>query len=127
MFAIDGPMESISASTGVFDLIQSPAARPPGTPPVPARNEPELAALMVDQLSSASEATTAVLTRAPVTLAVVPRRRPIPSQRTGLASNPADRTAHGAATGSRYWKPFTGQSWKNMKGTAIQQVSSDSR
>src|SRR6266567_4470122 len=127
MFAIDGPMDSISASTGVSALIHAPAARPPGTPPVPARKEVEPAALMLDQLSSASEATTAVVTRTPAARATIAPGRPILSHSAGLASNPADSTAHGAATGNRYWKPFTGQSWKNTNGTAIQQISSDSR
>src|SRR6266700_3343521 len=127
MLAIDGPMDSISASTGVSDLIHAPASRPPGTPPVPARNEVDPAALILDQLSIASQATTAVVATTPTTRPAAALRRPIRSQTTGLASSPAASTAHGAATGSRYWKPFTGHSWKNMMGTAIQETSSDSR
>src|SRR6266568_2297348 len=77
MFAIDGPIDSISASTGVSDMIHAPAARPPGTPPVPARNEVEPAALMPDQLSSASDATTAVVTTTPTARAARALSRPI--------------------------------------------------
>src|SRR5713226_227300 len=116
MFAIDGPIDSISVSVGVSDLIHVPASRPPGTPPVPARNEVDPAALMLDQLNSASDAATAVVITAPTASAILAWCRQIARQTTGLASNPAASTAHGAATGSRYWKPFTGHNWKNMNG-----------
>src|SRR5258706_1547867 len=127
MFAIDGPIDNISVSVGAADLIHVPASGPPGTPPVRARNEVAPAALMLDQLNSASDAATAAVATTPTARAMLAWCRQITCHTTGLASNPAASTAHGAATGSRYWKPFTGHSWKNMTGTAIQQMSSDSR
>src|SRR6266704_7153015 len=127
MFAIEGPMDSISASPGVSDLIHSPAARPPGTPPVPARKEVEPAALMLDHVRSASAVATAAVTTTATAWPAFTLRWPIQVHTAGLARHPAASTAQGAATGSRYWKPLTGHSWKNMNGTATQQASSDSR
>src|SRR5690242_16666275 len=127
MFAMEGPVASICAPSGVWAATHIPASRPPGTPPVPARNEVALAVLMLAQDPMASH--TATATVAAVNSArpyrVLPRASRV--TRSTSESKPAARIATGAATGSRYWYPFTGQGGKNTIGTTIQQTTSDSR
>src|SRR6266516_5922905 len=127
MFAMDGPTDNTSAPPGVLDCIHTPTSRPPGTPPVPARNEVEFAVSMLVQHVTTSQPATSVI--APALMARPARALP----RASLAasslsvSRPLARTANGATMGSRYWNPFTGQSWKKKTGTTIQHTSSDSR
>src|SRR6266498_4865102 len=62
MFAMDGPIASISEPAGVCLPIHVPAARPPGTPPVPARNVVEDAAVpMLPKDAKTSHAATAAV------------------------------------------------------------------
>src|SRR5258708_38936287 len=98
MFAIDGPIDNISVSVGVSDLIHVPASRPPGTPPVPARHEVDPAALMLDQLNSASDAATAAVATTPTARGMLAWCRQQPRPTTELAGHHAHTTAHEAAT-----------------------------
>src|SRR2546423_4326755 len=108
MFAMDGPIANIPTPLGVCDAIQCPACRPPGTPPVPARNEVEFAVwMLIQHMTTSQHATNAVTVR----LITRPARalpRPSHWASCGLDISPAARMAQGAAIGSRYWNPLTG-------------------
>src|SRR6476661_8651560 len=127
MFAIEGPRASRSAPTGTCSSTHSPASRPPGTPPVPARKvDPDDDGCTRDQEIRPRLTTraTATATRSPAVLTTAIRPA---GQRTGgtgaLTTTMAARTARGTAIGSRYWKPLTAQTSKNRHGTATQATS----
>src|SRR5687768_9012960 len=129
MLAIDGPSDIIRAPSGTLAAIQRPAARPPGTPPEPARN--------VDACEGCtrSQAGTERLTITTAQAAGIPHRAS--ATRDGvalkgtvgrqLARNRPASSATAGATGSRYWKPLTGKSWKKATVTTIHESSSVSR
>ena len=93
---------------GTWPSIHSPASRPAGTPPAPAR--PSVGrrwrASRADASARAGSRSTAE------------RRRPAAS----ASGRAGARRQHGhrRAIGSRYWNPLTGHSSKNRTGTAIQ-------
>src|SRR5512140_2066889 len=55
---MEGPMVIKRAYSGTLAWIQTPASRPPGTPPVPARNMAEVSGWICFQLADPSEKTT---------------------------------------------------------------------
>src|SRR6266511_3418419 len=128
MLAIDGPSASICAPAGTFSRSHSPAARPPGTPPEPARKLVEFVTLTRLQLDATSVATTRVTT---TTWSAAAGTRRLPTRRGVVVGQPARaraaRITIAGITGSRYWKPFTGQVWKNRIGIAIQTTRRFSR
>src|SRR5580765_2290063 len=109
MFAIDGPIASISAPFGTFVLIQLPSSRPPGTPPEPARNVSDSPGLIRCQVGIATDAATqtaAALISSREGRGTLPMRRLLEGcQRASV--RPAS-TATAGAHGSKYWKPLTG-------------------
>src|SRR4029077_8032010 len=97
--AIEGPRASKRAPDVVLVRNHVPAARPPATPPVPARNVVDDGGCMRDQLACASEpnsTTTSNVLNATSTPRAPRRRGKRPSAR------PAS-TAIGGAIGSKYW------------------------
>jgi hypothetical protein len=122
MLAIEGPMVSSLLPGGVLACSQRPASRPPGTPPEPARKLVEPAEDTRPQLAIPRLATRATMASP---RAAAGRRSRCRGQAptTSLAASTTATTA----TGSRYWNPLTGQTWKNRSGTAAQQASSVSR
>ena len=108
MFAIDGPIASISAPAGMCVRIQPPASLPPGTPPEPARNLPDEGGWIRPQAGIASVTATPAVASA-LNACAVWRRPANFVQCSGQSANVrAARIAIGGAIGSRYWKPFTG-------------------
>src|ERR1051325_5532597 len=104
MFAIEGPIVMKVAPAGIFFSIQSPASRPPGTPPVPATNVPDVAGVMSCTLKSSKErATTATVEVLIKALLIRIRffRREISSGHQRAIARPA-RTAMGDAIGNKY-------------------------
>src|SRR5437016_7228741 len=103
MFAIEGPIASISVPRGVCSSIHFPASRPPGTPPVPARKDVEFVApAITPQDVDTSHPTTAAV--APSLIARPARMLLRPGLRASTvpARKPAARAAVGPAIGSRY-------------------------
>src|SRR3954447_11649666 len=108
---MDGPIASSCAPGGTFCRTHLPASRPPGTPPVPARNFPVGAGLTTAHVGTAR--LMSVMAVAPATSARSTHRRA--DEGRGMATvdrrdsaRPAS-TAMTGATGSRYWYPLTGQ------------------
>src|SRR5688572_607307 len=108
MLAMDGPMVMSLAPAGTFALIHSPASRPPGTPPDPARNWSEPEAWTRDQLGTTSVRTStptrAALSQRPVGTR---RRRSRPLKTTSWAGAQranvlAARIARAGAIGNKY-------------------------
>src|SRR3954463_13201870 len=123
MFAIDGPIDTTPAPAGTFLATQSPASRPPGTPPVPARKlEPVVAGWIWTQVVTArlTTRTPATTARSAVVVTVTAFARHVTSRAGGLKTTIAESTATGTAMGSRYWKPLTLQTSKKRTGAAIQ-------
>src|SRR5437588_3574671 len=123
MFGIEGPSASRRVPEAVFVRNHVPAARPPGTPPVPARYELVELGSMLDQLACASVPKST--TRSNALKSALPARAPLRRGRRPRA-RPA-RTATAGATGRRYWYPFVGQSEKKANGTRIHVSSNVSR
>src|SRR5262245_36629688 len=121
MFAIDGPKVSTTDPLGVLAANHLPVSRPPGTPPDPARKVADSVWRTDDQLGTSRLSVTTAITPARAAMA---RRGARSRAGRGRSTRPrAASTATGAAIGSRYWKPFTGHTWKNATGTAIQHNS----
>src|ERR671939_1857830 len=122
-FAIDGPIVITFAPFGTWCLIHWPASRPPGTPPAPASSAPPSDGWMRSRLATTRES------------AITPaatgdsQRRAAGEKGAGSlgglqpVSVLAARIATTGAAGSRYWNPFTGQTWKKITGTAIHESS----
>src|SRR3954451_13563995 len=123
MFAIDGPIDTTPAPAGTFLATHSPASRPPGTPPVPARKlEPVVAGWTWTQVVTARliTRTPATTARSAVVVTVTAFARHVTSRAGRLTTTIAASTATGTAMGSRYWKPLTLQTSKKRTGAAIQ-------
>src|SRR5512146_1098000 len=121
MLAMDGPMVMNWAYAGTFASIQAPASRPPGTPPVPARNSEPTCGWIRCQLAKASDATTATEATQEIKGGNDTRRETSRPCRSRMAfheypSNLPAKIASGGAMGNQYWKPFTGHSWKKTAG-----------
>src|ERR1044071_1872693 len=99
---MDGPMVIRVAPVGIFFAIHCPASRPPGTPPVPATNVPDVAGVMICKLERRSES--AITPPVDVLISALLIRRPekeISSGHQRARARPAN-TAIGGAMGSRY-------------------------
>src|SRR5215208_6989127 len=99
---MDGPIVIRVTPGGIFVSIHCPASRPPGTPPVPATNMPDVAGVMSWILERRSER---AMTPTVVVL-INPRliRRPIKERSSGhhrARARPA-KMAIGGAIGNRY-------------------------
>src|SRR5689334_17007389 len=102
MFAMEGPIVISVAPAGILLSIHWPASRPPGTPPVPATNVPDVAGVISFTLARRSE----IAMSPTVVVLIKPRLIRIleiimSSGHQRAMARPA-RTAIGGAMGSRY-------------------------
>src|SRR3954463_9708027 len=105
---MDGPIASRRAPSGTLAATPFPASRPPGSPPVPARNVPVVDGLTVAQTGTARLTDSTAVRTAAATVAAPagPRAGRARATRTSVR---AASTARAGAIARRYWYPLTGQ------------------